>query len=169
MASDDFASFDPPIEAEKKGSKTCLIVSLVLGGLLLCVLCCCGGGYFLMNVGGSQFAESARLAVQDDPTVQEHIGEIQSIELDWMQSIERQSQPGEERMFAFTISGTKGSGTLTIYINEANQAEAETGELLTEDGELHYLGGDPAIEEEAIGEIEEDAPLEPEEEAPDGM
>ncbi len=65
---------DPP---PKKSSNTLMWVLGILGVLGLGTLAvCCGGGYMMYSWGTNLIAEEMKPRLQNDPSIQEHIGEI---------------------------------------------------------------------------------------------
>ena len=95
-----------------------LVVGLPILLAALMFLGCCG----LMGVGMgfgaySAFQISGDMAKQqygDDPVIQQHIGEIQSISLNLSASAEESQQPSAAgaSIMVFDVSGPKGSGQL---------------------------------------------------------
>lgn len=114
-------SYPAPAPPPKKSSGLFfwlfLLVAVLGGGVLL--LCCGGGGgliYFGTQVMGKQVAE----ALRGNPVIQEHIGEIQSCEVDFVAS---SAHEGQDTM-VFNIKGTKGSGTL-IADTDSSDSDSE--------------------------------------------
>ena len=66
----------------------------------------------LLNVGCGALDEFERQVVQDiqdNPVMLEHVGQIQTIDIDWVATGQ---EPGDD-VFVFDVTGSKGSGTLT--------------------------------------------------------
>ena len=97
-----------------------LVVMLVIGLPILLValafLGCCGllgvGAYSAFQMTG----EAAKKQYENDPVIQQHIGEIQSISANISAtSAEQQKQAqagGNATIIVFDVTGTKGSGQL---------------------------------------------------------
>lgn len=99
-----FAYQPPP----PKSSSAWIWVLLGLGGALF--LCCGGGvvavGMFGMNIVAAEVEEQLR----DNPKLREHIGEIQSLEFDFVATAAKD----DDETFVYNVQGDKGSGTLTV-------------------------------------------------------
>ena len=85
-------------------------------------------------------ASAVTEAVRDDPTIQEHIGDIESLTINMEATSEVQIDEGK-RTYAFDIEGSKGSGQLVAKIVEQGNDEVgiESGRLIV-DGQEHPLG-----------------------------
>ncbi|MFK7818935.1 MAG: hypothetical protein AB8G99_09455 [Planctomycetaceae bacterium] len=90
-------------------SKKTLVVLLVLIGAGVPIICC-GGGALLVNFGFNVVAEDLRAQLQDHPQIREHIGEIQSIEVEFAAS----AVVDDEDTFVYEIVGSKGTARATI-------------------------------------------------------
>ena len=92
----------------KSSPKTWLWIVLGVGGLA--VLCCCGGvigvAMFGLNIATTEVANELR----DNPKFREHIGELQTLSIDWTRS----SAEDDEDTFVYNAKGTKGSGVVTV-------------------------------------------------------
>lgn len=129
----------------KKKSNALMIILIILGiGGVLCLVCCGGFmwfGYSAMNMGMEMFADSIRLEYGDHPAVQEHIGELESVESDLFNAAayEEHMAPGE---LPFKVRGPNGEGTIIVR-QGAPQADGQPGvadgRLLLPDGELIEL------------------------------
>jgi hypothetical protein len=101
--------------ANAKSRNGCLIAVVVV--LLLSVLVCCGGGVALYYFGSEAISELVRSEVENDPAILEHIGEIESFELDISDTAaagQAAEQPGDPSPLAFQIQGSKGEGQLLV-------------------------------------------------------
>jgi len=126
---EDFAS-PPPRRGGNRLLIGCLIAAVV--GLLVC----CGGGYLVIRFGSSMLADMIRAEVQDSPTIVEHIGDIQSLEMN-IGAIGEEAQnlePGQASPFVFDIVGDKGSGQL-IVTQETPGGAIESAVLVLPSGE----------------------------------
>jgi hypothetical protein len=82
---------------------------LLAGGITLFL--CCGGGVvgvaiFGMNIVAAEVADEVR----DNPKFREHIGELQSLDVDFVAT----SAKNDEEITVFNARGDKNSGVLTV-------------------------------------------------------
>ena len=83
-------------------------IALAIGGVLLMV---CGGGCGALVVFGLNVAEEEIIAqLRDNPKLREHIGEIESLDLDIVAS----GAEDDSDVFVYRVKGNKGAGRLTI-------------------------------------------------------
>ena len=91
-----------PRPPESSGN-TCLILGLVFGGfggfVLLCGGCCVFGVWFSFG----EIERQTRTDLAGNTVIQEHIGAIQTFEIDFMASVNK-SAAGEEDTFVFDIA-----------------------------------------------------------------
>jgi hypothetical protein len=139
--SQDFQQFQdayqsPNTVARKPSRGCCLLVFLGLG--LGCVLLCCGGGaglmYFGMNIMSAEIANQ----LQDNPVFREHIGEIETFEVNFAQSAAT-----DDDVFVYDVQGNKGKGRVTARTTtDANGNEQIVwAKLRTADGQTIPLIG----------------------------
>lgn len=104
------ADFGNRMEEPRQGLSTGMIVFIVLGvlGSGFFVLCC-GGGIAFVYFGLQVFGEEIANELKDNPTMIEHIGQIESFDIDWVASA---ADEGEE-VFVFNVKGTKSKGVVT--------------------------------------------------------
>jgi hypothetical protein len=132
----------PQQPAPKKGPNWFLIIgvgigALVLGGAAVGV-CCCGGLGLAVPALTQVVGDEVAKQVADDPVIQEHIGDIETITYNFTESMEA-SADGDERM-AFDVSGSKGSGLLIVEgANSGDEIDITYGELIMPDGGTFYL------------------------------
>jgi len=106
------------------------IVFFFAGIGVLAVMCfvCCGGVFF----GTTRMLKGqVQQAIQPNPVVQEHIGEIEDIDLDWVASME-----APEDVFVYELQGSKANATVEV-ITETVDADTEaliSGKLRLPDG-----------------------------------
>lgn len=83
---------------------------LLGGGGAIALLCC--GCVGLMMFGFNVIEQEVTAQLKSDPVVQEHLGEVQSVEFDFMQSIEETQARGggDDESLVFHVKGTKGTG-----------------------------------------------------------
>ena len=133
----------PQQPAPKKGPNWLLIVGIVVGVLALggaaLGVCCCGGGWAAFGGALQMNADAVAKAVRDNPVVQEHVGDITSITLNFEETATA-SEEAPER-FAYDVKGSKGSGLLVVENNnDINAMEIYYGELILPNGEVYDLG-----------------------------
>lgn len=107
-------------EQPKKKGKGCLIAAIITG--VLCLLLfggCLGLAYF----GLDQMGEMAKTEIAADPTVTDAVGEVQDVKIEFMASGQANQTPGGSGdILVFRVTGTKGSGTAKIRMNEQTGA-----------------------------------------------
>lgn len=98
--------YGPP--PPRSAPKLWLWIVLGVGGLA--VLCCCGGSIgaaiFGLNITTTEVANELR----DNPKFREHIGELQTLSIDWTRS----SAEDDGDTFVYNAKGSKGSGVVTV-------------------------------------------------------
>lgn len=143
---DDFAN-PPPRRSGNRLLIGCLIAA-VIG-----VLVCCGGGFMLFRVGSSMMGDMIRGEVQNSPTIVEHIGDIQSLQMNIGATGEeaQQAEPGQASPLVFDIVGDRGSGQLIVFQGGPGGA-IESAVLVLPDGERLPVELDSGAEE--LDEIE---------------
>lgn len=121
----------------QSSSKLPWILGILGGVVVLGLLVCCGGFYALMNVGMNVVAEDIRMQLRDHPTIQEHVGEIQSIDVAFGASMAHD----DDETFVYEVKGSKGNGELTVksitHFDETEEIVSAT--LRTDDGETFEL------------------------------
>jgi hypothetical protein len=121
---------DPYGPPPKKGSLLWLWILLGVGGIGMLV--CCGGlvavSMFGLNVMAAEVADQVR----DVPAFREHIGELESLDVDFVAS----SAKGDEETFVYNAKGSKGTGVLTV-----KQTEDEDWNALIEEASLRLPDG----------------------------
>ena len=121
--------------ANAKSRNGCLIAVVVV--LLLSVLVCCGGGVALYYFGSEAISELVRSEVENDPAILEHIGEIESFELDISDTAaagQAAEQPGDPSPIAFQIQGSKGEGQLLVMPDDTQNGGFGSATLILSDG-----------------------------------
>lgn len=128
----------PPQQQEASGC-SCLTLSLV--GLGVIVLACCGmggGGWFVWQ----NFTATLKAEVQKVPAVQEHIGEIEEFEVNFMEAgqIMEKEKDKPQNVQVYKVKGSKGSGTVVVRIVQAGKdIRIDDGELRMDSGETYEL------------------------------
>lgn len=112
-----------------------ILLLLVIGGGGL--LMCCGGGgalvYFGLGVMGEEVAEQLR----DHPVIQEQLGGIDEIDVDFTASAARD----DDEEFVFNVKGPKGSGTLITrtITDDLGNDRVESASLRTSTGTFEIV------------------------------
>lgn len=87
------------------------IVLAVVGGVgLACVLVCCGAGMWVVQFGMSVVSADIENQLRDHPQIDEHVGAIQKLEVDWAKSLAEDDYD----IWTYDIEGSKGSGELIV-------------------------------------------------------
>lgn len=111
-----FASF--PMSQRGAFNMGCLLAVIV-------VLVAAGVGvFYYFKAATEAFSQAVKLAVEDNPVILEHIGEIRGIEMD----LGGTQDSVKEQRFAFLIQGSKGAGKLTAGIRVAPEDERIEGQ-----------------------------------------
>lgn len=131
-AGDQFGNqYQSPYNAsQKKSNKWIWIVLLLVGGGFFLV--CCGGFGGLMYFGLGVVAAEVENQLQDHPAIREHIGEIQSFDMNFVKS----GAEADDEVFVFDCEGTSGNGTVTAKIVTGMDGSEEIiwAKLRTSDG-----------------------------------
>ncbi len=94
----------------------------------------------LVGEGWDIFEEDVRIALQRNPTVQEHIGTIRDIDLDLL-ATGNAVHPND---FVFDLKGDRGQGRVRArFVNIDDGERIEEGTLRTNDGSEWPLAPDP--------------------------
>ena len=126
-----------PVQRRKRTSTGCIIV-VIVGVFMVLVTLCCGGLGFLAYFGLDMMAGEVESDLRDNPVIAEHIGSIQSFEMDWGGSFVEEE---DEDTFVFRIRGSKASGIVTVVCDtdDAEIAEVVSGTLQVDSGETYGL------------------------------
>jgi hypothetical protein len=90
-----------------RSSRGCWIIGiLVAAGLLF--LGCCGGCLGFLYFGVGVITTSVEDELADNPILREHLGEIESFEIDWSRTL------SDEDTFVYNVRGSKGSGRVIV-------------------------------------------------------
>lgn len=110
-----------------------IIGGIVLGGGLTVVLLCAGLGWY----GWSVLSEQYRVAMNRNPVIVEHLGEVREIEIDLGATGD---EPGED-VFVYRAIGAKGTGVVTAEFHTVDDDNEEiiSGTLELPDGRTFDL------------------------------
>ena len=157
--------FDRPGEAphqfggapQQGSSRIWLWVLGTVGVLVvLAALVCCGGGYFVWQFGSEALARSVREDLQGNPVIEEHIGEIESVQMNLQATA--QEQENVPNSITFDIEGTQGEGRLVVLQQAGAEGTISSAVLVLPDGTRHQvlpLEGEPAETPETPAETPE--------------
>lgn len=116
------------VPPQKKSNTIWIVLALLLfGGVAICG--CCGGiVYFGFGVLSTEIANELR----DNPTLREHVGEIQSFDVNFVASAAEE----DEDAYVYEVVGDKGSGTVTVksITDDEGNEEIIWARLRTPDG-----------------------------------
>ena len=87
---------------------------------------------FGLDAVGTQVAEQ----VKNDPVIVEHIGNVESVDMEFIKTSQYQQETGDSDVMVFSIQGDKGSGTLKGGKTGPNQMG---GFVLEKDGQEYPL------------------------------
>jgi|GEM_PF-1285428 hypothetical protein len=109
------------------------------GGAFACLLCC--GLFGLVYVGFNVIESELTPQLQRDPVVQEHLGEVKSVEFDFMKSVSESEKSGDSDTLVFHVEGSKGSGDVIgrTVTGEDGAERLEGGILRLPSGEEFQL------------------------------
>ncbi len=151
----DFAPYPPvpqqpptgsvaPQKQGSSGGRAVLIVFAILAGLG--VLCCGAGGivtYTVFSFGEQVLVEDIRSQLQDDPTIKNELGGIESMEVNWAASMMHE----DEDTMIYDVRGTLGQGRLEVRsITFGDQEVIEAATLRMSDGRVLVLEVEDAEE-----------------------
>ncbi len=103
------AGYGPPGGAKRSGGYVWLWAMLGGGGVVSLILCCGACGWFGNFVFQVQ-AEDVRAQIKDDPVITEHIGRIESIEVNYAASFAEE----DNAIWTYDLIGSKGNGRLVV-------------------------------------------------------
>lgn len=120
-----------------KSNKTTYVILGITGFGFLMTVACCGGFAFW---GWGLFTDQAEAALNRNPIIQRHIGDIEDIDTDFVATGNEEN----EDVYVFRISGPKGSGTVTaeFLTVDAETEEVVSGTLELSTGETYDLMAD---------------------------
>jgi hypothetical protein len=113
---------DPYGPPPRKSSLLWLWILLGVGGVAL--LLCCGGVVGIAALGLNVMSAEVADQVRDVPAFREHIGELESLDVDFVAS----SAKGDDETFVYNAKGDKGTGVLTVKQTE----DEEWNEVIVE-------------------------------------
>lgn len=168
------SQFNDPAPPKKKSILP--IVLIVLGIVVVLPTICCGViGYMMysgVNKAMGAAAEQMVSELKGSPAMQEHIGEVQSAQMNIMEStrrIEAAKKAGnDDPLFIVDVQGTKGKGKVILRNIQGNSYDSAVLELpdgqtfpLKEAGSHDHLDVAPEMTPDAMPEGDSDSEDEP--------
>lgn len=132
---------DDDVRPPQRKSGNWLVIALILGVAVLGagVLACCGGvAYFGINVVTTE----VETALRDNPTLREHVGEIQKFTLNFTRTVAED----KEDVWVYDVVGSKASGELTVHhvTGAGGKEQVRSASLRLKDGTTVELIDDAA-------------------------
>ena len=128
-----------------KGSNTWLWVFGILGAIgIVGMMVCCGGMYFAYQQGTQFVGEELKNQLAGNPTIEENIGEIQTVSMNFsdlvaeVQKHQEEGREGPPPQLLYDIEGTKGKGKILLRQDPAT-GQPVPSELVMEDGTRHEI------------------------------
>lgn len=118
----------------------CGCMSITIGGLVVLLLLC-GGVVGIFFLGYRVNTQAIQPVVQQDPVIQQHIGDIREFTPNYQEFFSAQDPPeADQTAYTYDVWGTKGNGKLVVYVyNDDGDVIVEGGYLETPDGVRHEL------------------------------
>lgn len=146
----------PPGQPPRQKSNVWLWVLGIVGGLgLLGILICCGSMFAFYRFGTGMLGEQVKNQLQGNPVVQEHVGNIESVDMNLAATAE-ETQGGNRDVLVFDVQGSKSVAQLAARVEGEKIVSAE---LIMPDGTRHDVALPGALDEELdidAGELEID-------------
>jgi hypothetical protein len=115
--------FDP-YAPQPRSSSSGWLFAIGGGGCLVLVLLCCGGVFGVMYLTKGVMEAEIKDELRDNPKLRAEIGELQSVEMDFVSSLAED----DDEVFRYSVEGTQGSGELTVK----QQTEDDGSETILE-------------------------------------
>lgn len=128
----------PPKQGKSMGCILGVVALVLVGGGLVC----CGGPIAFFGWAGNFFLNIASAEIKKHPVVIEHLGEVTSCNV----NLQATGELGQDNHFVFDVTGTKGSGVVTIHIDaQGNSVRIISGDIKLPSGEkIDLVPGGPA-------------------------
>lgn len=127
----------PPQKSRGKG---CLIGCGIASVVMLLV--CCGGGYWMYNFVSGELGREVQRRVADNPVIKEHVGQLESVSLDLMETSKQSQQAqeeGKQGVLVFQLEGSQGSGQLLVEQATGSEPDFSTATLVLPNGTRHAI------------------------------
>ena len=131
---------DPSQSSPKKSRRGCLIGCTAIS--LLTMLVCCGGGYWIMSFVSGEMSREVQRRLAGNPVVEEHIGEVQSVSLEILETsrqTQKAQEDGKKGVLVFSLEGSKSSGQLRVDQNDSNEPDFSSALLVMPDGSRYQI------------------------------
>jgi hypothetical protein len=132
-----------PIKPKPKSSNTWLYVLLGVGALAVLGCVGCAGVLFVTVSSGMQQASKELMAqVQPHPLIQQHIGQVQSMSMNFGESVALNEGKVGKKTAVFDIKGSQGSALIAGQVDDGHDRPARfqgTTVLILPSGESHEL------------------------------
>lgn len=117
----------------REGGKARTVLLVILGVVLVLGI----GGYLLFDFGMDVIAEQVGNDLRDNPVIRRHVGEIQTLELDFTAT---SAAPGKDT-FVFKLTGSKANAELTadLVTTEEDVEKVTAGSIRLADGATYDL------------------------------
>ena len=117
-----------------RGLRVLILVLAIIGGV---VVVGCLGLVGLGLWGFSELTNQAMAALNDNPVVQQHVGEITEMDVDWTGT----GSEEEDNVFVYTFTGTRASGVVTAeFITvDTNTEKVVSGTIELSSGDAYDL------------------------------
>ncbi|HRX78634.1 MAG: hypothetical protein H6821_12815 [Planctomycetaceae bacterium] len=102
-----------------KSSKTPIILAAVGGFGLFMILVCCGAGVWVIQFGMNVISADIENQLRDHPQIKEHVGEIQTLEVDWGKSLAEDDYD----IWTYDIEGSKARGEVIVESKSEDDGE----------------------------------------------
>ena len=124
-----------------KKSNTWLWILLGVGGVAVLGCCGCAGiAWWGMGAGMNMVAQQIRPGLENDPVVQQHIGEIETFDWNLMATGEATEKSTGEDVMVWDVKGSKGSGQISGTVDQAaGGVKLKNGKLKMKSGEEFNL------------------------------
>ncbi len=125
----------------KKGNVWLWVIGIIGGIMVLGALVCCGGTFFAYRAGTNMLAEQFKNQLSGNPTIVEHVGDIQSMSLNLSETSTQAESSGGA--LAFDVVGSKSNATLLIKQAPGGDGTSiGSAELLMPDGTRYPVAVD---------------------------
>lgn len=118
-----------------KSSSGLKVVLIVVAVIVLLGLLACGGMLALVYFGFNQMNTALRDEVETKQVVQDEIGDITAIKMDWGDTSKRAEAGGNNQTLSYSIEGNKGSGHLLVEAGQTGSKPFKSLTLVTSDGQ----------------------------------
>lgn len=83
------------------------------------ILVCCGAGVWVIQFGMNVISADIENQLRDHPQIKEHVGEIQTLEVDWGKSLAEDDYD----IWTYDIEGSKARGEVIVESKSEDDGE----------------------------------------------